>query len=347
MYLRVFLFASLVTLSCALFLEEDFVFRGNATRMQRSFNITLVRRATIPASLKLNSLCQTNSYQLEKFNNATNGKYISRTRDVDCPTVKYCDNGGMAGSYGLCPGSKHQLVDSKCTENLWDSTTTLIEKTSQQTLAASKKFAENAVSAAIVGISTAFTQELDGLNSILTSAMTNQEATLVNAISDASASITAATSANIASLAKATSVRMSQLQDATNNQFRSVQAVLNTQQLDRLYSYQSLKENMVTSAVIINNRISSMADYVDIIVNASNVNAFSAQTNLEIIMATVQRLAVRIAKLDRFTVQGVDVSPLLSHWHSANRDDVFQDPTTNKYSYVGVDMLGIYPSESA
>ena len=367
----------------SLFLNETFLYKGVPRKLGSSFNITLSRIATIPMSLKLNSMCQVPQFQLDKFDSSTGFRFSSsgkRGTDFSCSTVKYCDNGGLAGSYDVCPGSRHQLVDSSCIDNLYKQTQDLIAASSTQTLQAAKSFTEDAITTAITGVQNTFDDTISSLSGALTSQISSQEATLTQAIQDSSAAQTLAMKSNINNLAAATSANLASLQASINRQLADASGQINqlsstltsvTQSLQgsiasvsndlaasiyslsnaTTYNLNRLKVSLVNSnnvnlnvAAIINSRINKLDNYIASIIDTINYNSLKQQKSLMSVMDSVVQLSVKAERAARFESEGVDISSLLSQWSTYDQSSVFQDVSNATYKYVSSGYIGVYDS---
>ena len=333
-----------------LFLGEEFTYKGKNITMPTSFNITFIRSATIPVSLRLNSMCQVNSYQLANFNAHTNGSYASKSKRASmsqCTTVNYCDDNGNAGSYDLCYGTKRQLVDKSCIDGLWSTTQQLVNEATAATLAAAKNMTTNSVNAAINGINITLHNELDGITSLLTSQQSANEAMLMSAISDSAAAITNTLNANINASSQAINDRISNLVASVNLQAANTADQIAAMNLNLLADINAVSRALQYTNILMAQRVGSIADYLDGFVSVTDSNMFDAANNLQAVLDALQQLTVKLGTLSQLHTQGVDVSPLLLEWQSTDTSTAFEDATNNTYEYVATGMLGVYVNDDA
>lgn len=313
-------------------------------QLNTSFNVSLVRRATIPMTLRLNSMCQISSFEMSQFNNATGGAFIINAKrgGVDCPTVAYCDNNGNAGSVNVCPGTVHQLVDSACVNNLWSATQSLVAESTMSVLESARNFTEDAIAVAIAGMNATMQNMMDGISNALTSQITEQEATLSQCIVDSAASVTNNVNKEISNLASTVSATISTLQSATNKQFRDATYAIDGLAAALTNSVNDLQLAISNTNILLGNRVSSLSEYVDAVINSVNNNEFMQSQNLNALMMSLQQIAVQLERVSRYAMEGDDISPLLARWESMDKTDVFQAESISAYKYVSDGLLGIY-----
>lgn len=324
-----------ITTVNSLYMNEIFLYRNKTLSMPQSFNITFSRQITIPMSLKLNSMCQVPTSQLDNFNSRTNNKYVysNKKRDTPfyCKTSRYCNNGGLAGIVGICLGSEHSNVDKSCIDDLWAATTAAIDKGIKLATDVARSYADASTSAAVKGINATLNAAMTELSTSFTSQITAQEQTLISALLGASSQITGATNQNIQSLSGAISSTLNSLQTASIKRMDKMADILAT--------------NIADSTLTTNSRISKLASFVDTFVTLYNSNSLTDQQNYLSIMSALQQLAISGERSSRFEIEGVDISPLLAQWETQDLSTVFQDDTNNTYNYVATGVVGIYNKE--
>ena len=330
------LLALFASVTLALFKGETAYYEGESVSLKEKYTMTLTLIDTVPEQIDYNTHCQVPAAQLKQFNNQTGGQFVvlsNKKRDLpsSCEnSVGYCDNGGMAGSYDVCPGTRHRLVDASCVADSIGQVFTILQDevrhTGEITLNAAMNYTDIAVNVLASRVSeqlhTALTlaeQNTIKLVSVATSEMTNQVNQGLNKLSqqtsEAINSVVEQTQSRIADINNA----LSKVANTTNKlaMLQQQQIVHLTSQLDRLASIM-------------------------------NDNTFTNYDSLLSLSETIQQLITQVYRLGLVSDQGTDISPLLTSWLDIVNDPntiVFQDNSTADYLYSSKGVIGYYDPE--
>ena len=349
-YIYLLCVLSLAICASCLFSGEGVIHKGQQLLMPNKFTVTLTMQATVPQSNKLSSMCQVPDFQLEQFASSkgltVKKRAVFGAASVSCKGVGYCDNGGVAGMYGLCLGADHALIDSSCLANVQNSLIDLQAQFNQGLLDASSQTAQKFASEYVDVLRQQLLASLNAQQSVLNTTISTVELTLIQSVKDATALSTKALNETARSVATQNSAAISQLQDASNRQFASAQSQITSLASMQAADTNSLYNAIADTAILTGNRIQNLSNYVDDTVTALNKNNFNLYLNLLETNKVIQQLASSVEKVSRFELEGVDISNLLGQWGSTDKSIVFQDEPLHNYTYFSSGIFGFYTTDN-
>lgn len=361
--LILFVFASL-SIVHSLFNKERAWDGTKYVSLSSKFSITLTKVASVPSSLSASTICQVPGFQLQQFANQS-GISITRagkrsamferrsTTDysdscdpkVSCCGFCYCDNGGAAGLCSACPGKKHAVADEDCINKLRNDMIQMAEQFYRQVLSDARAQAVDIADGSSELLRRQLVQQLQANSRILNATISTVEATLMAGLESSNVANHKALQETADSVSNQFTTAFSEIQNSVNSQFSLAQ-----RQINSLASVQSSNTNALYSAlssasILSAQRVQNLSDYVDVTVSTINKNNFAIYLNLVETLKTVQTLMASVEKASRFELQGVDISPLLSEWENVDKNEVFQNPPLQNYTYYSSGLFGLYPSD--